>query len=171
MRFIGRAAADYKIHGFEALSLNLSVGLDMTVTDSYNGVSPGSFQAYTDTANLGVGRYNTGYNLTRSQMLEAYLAFNDSWGIHKLDAVAGYSWQNNYQANRSINYFNVKINRIVKRFICIAPLINNLCTDRWRMLPIVLSPFPQTSHPLSSSSTASMHDTLNLCAGQPNHTA
>ena len=107
MRFIGRAAVDYKIHGFEALSLNLSVGMDMTLTDSYNGVNPGSFQAYTDTANLGVGRYNTGYNLTRSQMLEAYLAFNDSWGIHKLDAVAGYSWQNNYQANRSINYFNV----------------------------------------------------------------
>ena len=106
-RFIGRAAVDYKVHGFEALSFNLSVGLDVTVTDSYNGVVPGSFQAYTDTANLGVGRYNTGYNLTRSQMLEAYAAYNESWGVHKLDVVAGYSWQNNYQANRSINYFNV----------------------------------------------------------------
>ena len=106
-RFIGRAAVDYKVHGFEALSFNLSVGLDITRTDSYNGVNPGSFQAYTDTANLGVGRYTTGYNLSRSQMLEAYAAYNNTWGINKLDVVAGYSWQNNYQANRSINYFNV----------------------------------------------------------------
>ena len=107
MRFIGRATVDYKVHGFEAFSLNLSVGLDVTVTDSYNGVNPGSFQAYTDTANLGVGRYTTGYNLSRSQMLEAYAAYDNTWDMHKLDVVAGYSWQNNYQANRSINYFNV----------------------------------------------------------------
>ena len=106
-RFIGRAAVDYKVHGFEALSFNLSVGLDITATDSYNGVVPGSFQAYTDTANLGVGRYNRGYNLSRSQTFEAYASFKESWGIHSLDAVAGYSWQNNYSANRSINYFNV----------------------------------------------------------------
>ena len=106
-RFIGRAAVDYKVHGFEALSFNLSAGLDITATDSYNGVVPGSFQAYTDTANLGVGRYNRGYNLSRSQTFEAYASFKDSWGIHSLDAVAGYSWQNNYSANRSVNYFNV----------------------------------------------------------------
>ena len=107
VRFIGRAAVDYKVHGFEALSFNVSAGLDITVTDSYNGVTPGSFQAYTDTANLGVGRYNRGYNLSRSQTFEAYAAFKDTWGIHSVDAVAGYSWQNNYAANRSINYFNV----------------------------------------------------------------
>lgn len=105
-RFIGRAAVDYKIHGFEALSFNVSAGLDLTVTDSYNGVKPGSFQAYTDTANLGIGRYTTGYNLSRSQTFESYAAFKETWGIHGLDMVAGYSWQNNYQANRSINYFN-----------------------------------------------------------------
>ena len=106
-RFIGHAAVDYKVHGFEALSFNLSAGLDITSTRSYNGVLPGSFQAYTDTANLGVGRYNRGFNLSRSQTLEAYAAFKETWGINALDIVAGYSWQNNYSANRSINYFNV----------------------------------------------------------------
>ena len=106
-RFIGHAAVGYKVHGFEALSFNLSAGLDITSTRSYNGVLPGSFQAYTDTANLGVGRYNRGFNLSRSQTLEAYAAFKETWGINALDIVAGYSWQNNYSANRSINYFNV----------------------------------------------------------------
>ena len=106
-RFIGRAAVDYKIHGLENLRVNMSAGLDITVTDSYNGVVPGSFQAYTDTSNLRVGQYSKGYNLSRSQLLEMYLNYNNAWGIHNLDLMAGYSWQNNYWANRSISYFNI----------------------------------------------------------------
>lgn len=106
-RFIGRVAADYKVHGFEALIFNVSAGLDITRTESYNGVRPGSFQAYTDTDNLRIGRYTKGRNLSRSQLFEAYASYNDTWGIHKLDAVAGYSWQNNFWAQRDIKYFNV----------------------------------------------------------------
>ena len=105
-RFIGRIAADYKVHGFESLSFNVSAGLDITATDSYNGVVPGSFQAAGDTDNLRIGKHTKGYNLSRSQLFEAYAAYNDSWGIHKLDVLAGYSWQNNYWANRSITYYN-----------------------------------------------------------------
>ena len=105
-RFIGRVAADYKVHGFEALSFNVSAGLDITRTESYNGVRPGSFQAYTDTDNLRIGRYTKGRNLSRSQLFEAYASYNDTWGIHKLDAVAGYSWQYNFWAHRDIKYFN-----------------------------------------------------------------
>ena len=105
-RFIGRAAVDYKVHGFEALRFNVSAGLDITATNSFNGVVPGSFQAYTDTVNLDVGRYTKGYNLSRSQLFEAYANYNDTWGIHSLDMLAGYSWQNNYWASRSITYLN-----------------------------------------------------------------
>ena len=106
-RFIGRAAANYKVHGLEDLSFNVSAGLDITATYSYNGVRPGSFQAYTDTANLRVGRYTKGYNLSRSQLFESYANYSPTWGVHKLDVMAGYSWQNNYWANRDIRYFNV----------------------------------------------------------------
>ena len=106
-RFIGRAAADYKVHGFEALRFNVSAGLDITVTDSYNGVRPGSFQAYADTGNLKIGQHTKGYDLSRSQLFEAYASYNETWGMHKLDLLAGYSWQNNYWANRNITYYNV----------------------------------------------------------------
>ena len=106
-RFIGRAAAKYMVHGLEDLSFNVSAGLDITATYSYNGVRPGSFQAYTDTANLRVGRYTKGYNLSRSQVFESYADYSPSWGVHKLDILAGYSWQNNYWANRDIKYFNI----------------------------------------------------------------
>ncbi len=106
-RFIGRAAVDYKVHGFESLKFNVSAGLDVTETNSYNGVRPGSFQAYGDTSNLGVGTYTKSYNLSRSQVFEAYANYSETWGVHTLDLLAGYSWQNNYWANRSINYLNV----------------------------------------------------------------
>ncbi len=105
-RFIGRIAADYKVHGLEALKFNVSAGLDITETYSYNGVRPGSFQAYSDTENLRIGQHTKGYHLSRSQLFEAYANYNETWGIHNLDLLAGYSWQNNYWANRSVTYFN-----------------------------------------------------------------
>ena len=107
MRFIGRVAVDYKVHGFEALSFNVSAGLDITSTDSYNEIVPGSFQAYTDTGNLGIGHNYKGYNISRSQVFEAYADYKETWGKQKLDLLAGYSWQNNNSANRNIAYFNI----------------------------------------------------------------
>ena len=107
IRFIGRVAADYKVHGLEDLNFNVSASLDITDTDSYSGVRPGSFQAYTDTENLRVGQHTKGVIISRSQVLEAYADYKHSWGIHSLDAMAGYSWQNNWAGNRYVDYFNV----------------------------------------------------------------
>lgn len=106
VRFIGRAAADYKVHGFEALRFNVSAGVDITATDSYNGVRPGSFQAYADTENLRIGQHTKGRHVSRSQIFEAYANYNGTWGMHNLDVLAGYSWQNNWWSSRSITYFN-----------------------------------------------------------------
>ena len=105
-RFIGRLALNYKVHGFEALSFNVSAGLDIARTDSFNGVRPGSFQAYADTDNLGIGKYVRGRSISRSQLIETYADFSKTWGKHDVKLLAGYSWQNNWWANRSITYFN-----------------------------------------------------------------
>lgn len=105
-RFIGRIGIDYKVHGLEALRFNVSGSLDLTATSSFNGVTPGSFQAWNDTQNLGIGQHSKGDNLSRSQLLEAYADYSETWGKHNLDILAGYSWQNNYLASRSISYFN-----------------------------------------------------------------
>ena len=107
LRFIGRVAIDYKVHGFEDLSFNVSAGLDVTTTDSYNEIVPGSFQAYTDTGNLGIGHNYKGYDISRSKVFEMYANYKKVWGVHKLDLLAGYSWQNNFSATRNIAYFNV----------------------------------------------------------------
>ena len=105
-RFIGRAAVSYKIHGFEALKLNASSSIDITRTDSFNGVTPGSFQAWTDTDDLGTGKYSKGRNLSRSTLFETYADYSDTWGKHNLSLLAGYSWQNNFVGSRSVTYFN-----------------------------------------------------------------
>ena len=105
-RFIGRAAVDYKVHGFEALRFNVSVSMDYTVSESKSGSRPGSIFAWKDTENKGIGQYSKGYDMARSKVLEAYANYNETWGIHNLDVMAGYSWQNNYWKNRSISYFN-----------------------------------------------------------------
>ncbi len=106
-RFIGRAAADYKVHGLEALRFNVSASLDYTYTDKYNADRPGSYQAYTDSDNIGIGKHSKGYEMSRSMVLEAYANYNETFDdIHNLDVMAGYSWQNNYWRNRSISYFN-----------------------------------------------------------------
>lgn len=106
-RFIGRAAVDYKVHGLESLRFNVSAGVDVTTTDSYNGERPGSFQAYTDTGNLRVGQHTKGSYLSRSLIFEAYTGYNETWGMHNLDLMAGYSWQNSFRANRNVTYYNV----------------------------------------------------------------
>lgn len=107
MRFIGNAQVDYKVHGFEALKFNLSLGMDVSEYNAHNGVNPGSFQAYADTENRGVGQYSETRQFRRNQVLEFYGNFNKEWGIHHLDVMAGYSWQNFYSSDRTVSYFNV----------------------------------------------------------------
>ena len=106
MRFIGNAQIDYKVHGFEALRFNLSLGMDISNTGIYDGVNPGSFQAYSDTEARGWGQYTETSNFRRNQVLEFYANFNKEWGIHHLDVMAGYSWQHFYSSDHSVTYFN-----------------------------------------------------------------
>ena len=105
-RLIANAAVDYKVHGFEALKLNLSVGTDRTWTNSQSGVNPGSFQAEADTENPGYGQYSKSESVSYNDVLEAYANYNNSFGKHNLDVLAGYSWQHIYNGGQSISYFN-----------------------------------------------------------------
>ena len=105
-RFIGSAGIDYKVHGFEALRFNVTASLDWSDYNNKNGSVPGSYQAWSDTENRGIGQYSREWQLRRSQALEAYANYNETWGKHNLDVMAGYSWQNFYGANRTISYFN-----------------------------------------------------------------
>ena len=107
LRFIGSAGIDYKVHGFESLRFNVTASMDLSEYNGKSGVNVGSYQAWSDTENRGIGQYSTNWQLSRSKALEAYANYNETWGIHNLDVMAGYSWQNFYGSNRNISYFNV----------------------------------------------------------------
>ena len=106
-RLIASAGVDYKVHGFESLKFNVTASTDISDYNNKNGSVVGSFQAWQDTENRGIGQYSKEWQLRRSSALEAYANYNETWGIHNLDVMAGYSWQHFYGANRSVSYFNV----------------------------------------------------------------
>ncbi len=107
LRFIGSAGAEYKIHNFESLKLVATASIDWAKSNNQSGVNVGSYQAWSDTENRGIGQYSKGWDLSRSTTFEAYANYNETWGIHNLDLMAGYSWQHFFGSNRSISYFNV----------------------------------------------------------------
>ena len=113
-RFIGSAGVEYKVHGFEALKFNVNASIDWSETNSKSGVNPGSYQAWADTDKLvieavgqGVGQHSTGYQQRKSTALEAYANYNETWGVHNLDVMAGYSWQHFFGMSHDQSYFNI----------------------------------------------------------------
>ena len=106
-RFIGSAGLDYKVHGLEALKFNVNASIDWSESNSKSGVNPGSFQAWGDSENRGKGQYSIGYQQRKSSAIEAYANYNETWGIHNLDVMAGYSWQHFYGMSHDVSYFNI----------------------------------------------------------------
>ena len=105
-RTLGNLTFDYKVHGFEALRFNLNLGMDWAETNEHDGVKVGSVQAYRDSDAKGVGKYTKKMWLRRNNVLDFYANFNESWGDHNVDAMAGYSWQHFYSADRDVTYYN-----------------------------------------------------------------
>ncbi len=105
-RVVGNVSLDYKVHGLEALRFNLNAGLDWSDADEYDGVNPGSFQAMEDGDYKGWGQYTERDKLRRNQVLDFYANYNETWGMHNLDAMVGYSWQHFFAADRDVSYSN-----------------------------------------------------------------
>ncbi len=108
-RFIGSAGIDYKVHGLESLKLVATASIDWSDYNNFSGVNVGSFQAWNDNENRGIGQYSKKWNMRRSTAVETYANYNETWGIHNLDLMAGYSWQRFYGADNGngASYFNI----------------------------------------------------------------
>ncbi len=102
-RSIGNAQLDYKIHGLEDLRLNLNLGYDVAESRGTHYNELGSF------ANIKAGSedaYNNWRTYNANTLLEFYANYNKEFGIHRLDVMAGYSWQRNFVKTSSLNYYN-----------------------------------------------------------------
>ena len=101
-RFIGNAQFDYKVHGFEALRLNLNLGLDWAQSAGITELAKGSEASYHNTNQSGGGSH-TDYDYNRmNTTLEFYADYNKTFAEkHLVDLMAGYSWQHFYNENSS----------------------------------------------------------------------
>ena len=108
LRAIGNLQVDYKVHGFEDLSFNLNLGLDITSTTGNKGNMPGSIFANRDGGDDGKyktrGRYSNYNNLHSNQLLEFYANYNKEVNNHSINAMLGYSWSKNYSETTNRNY-------------------------------------------------------------------
>ena len=108
LRAIGNLQLDYKVHGFEDLSFNLNLGLDVTSTNGNKGNMPGSIFANRDGGDDGKyktrGRYSSYNNLHTNQLLEFYANYNKEVNNHSINAMLGYSWSKNYSETTNRNF-------------------------------------------------------------------
>lgn len=95
-RFIGNAQIDYKFHGLEALRFNLNLGLDYSSSEGTVDTPEGSEQSWHTQTEAGSGRHTEYSQMKKDETLEAYLAYDDTFGKHTVGAMAGYSWQHFY---------------------------------------------------------------------------
>ena len=105
-RFIGNAQFDYKVHGFEALRFNLNLGLDWAKSVGVTELAKGSEASYHNTNQSGGGSHTDYDYARRNTTLEFYGDYNETFGRHNIDLMAGYSWQHFYSESNS-NTFRI----------------------------------------------------------------
>ncbi|MBQ9137405.1 MAG: TonB-dependent receptor [Alistipes sp.] len=111
LRALGNLQVDYKVHGFEDLSFNLNLGLDVTSTKGDKGNMPGSIYANRDGGDDGKyktrGRYSNYSNLHYNQLLEFYANYSKEINNHSINAMLGYSWSKNHSETTNSNFGRV----------------------------------------------------------------
>jgi iron complex outermembrane receptor protein len=106
-RLLGNVTVDYKLRWLPELRLNLNLGLDMAQAKGHKGVNPGSIQALKDDDAKDIGKNERYTNNRTNKVLELYANYAKDFGEHRIDAMAGYSWQHFYTKNDNINYINM----------------------------------------------------------------
>jgi iron complex outermembrane receptor protein len=105
-RFLGNVTVDYKLRWLPGLRLNVNAGIDAAQAQGHKGVNPGSIQALKDDDAKGIGKYERYINNRSNEVLEMYANYVKDLGEHRVDAMAGYSWQHFYKKDDGITYFN-----------------------------------------------------------------
>lgn len=95
-RFLGNVKMDYKLHFLPSVTATVNVGYDYANSNGRNIISenmPNSSYTWN-------GSYTNFSNESYNKLLDAYLTFNQDFGLHTLNLVAGYG----YQYNNSYKY-------------------------------------------------------------------
>ena len=95
---IGNAQFDYTVHGMKDLRAHLNLAYDISESNGSVTINQNSPMSYVwGSKKNGAGEVDPYYQFKSNTLLELYLNYTKKWGIHSLDAMAGYSWQHFYQ--------------------------------------------------------------------------
>lgn len=112
-RHIGNLQADYKIHGFEDLKLNINTGFDILKSDGDVFVPDNSSLAWTSIGRDGQGLKEVYSQRKNNLQLDAFANYTKTISNHKIDIMGGYSWQH-FWKNYADNQTNLTGNKIYK---------------------------------------------------------
>ncbi|MGI4863418.1 MAG: SusC/RagA family TonB-linked outer membrane protein [Janthinobacterium lividum] len=101
LRSIGNVQLDYKLHFLPDLHANVNLGYDITRGSGTNSQSTQLASTYFNlpfaptpaTANARGGYYNAYQQDRHNKLLEFYLNYSKQFGDHRLELLAGYSYQ------------------------------------------------------------------------------
>lgn len=101
--FTGNAQIDYKIHGFEDLSLNLNLGMDYSKSNGTVYIDTTAAFAYDP--QFGGGTNNEYEQEKKNELLDFYINYKKYVASieSNFDVMLGYSWQHFWRRNYSIN--------------------------------------------------------------------
>ena len=88
-RFVGNAKFDYKLHFFPDVTATLNVGIDQAKSKGHSISSPD--MPTSDASWQGV--HNTYSNDNTNKVLNTYLTYKKTFGVHNISAMTGYSYQ------------------------------------------------------------------------------
>lgn len=101
-RFMGNMTADYKVHGFEDLRLNLNMGYD-GLTGTFNKAIPElAGMMYTQNQKNGTGLQDYAKQEKRNTLLDLYANYTHTFAEkHDLNIMGGYGWQHFWKRQNS----------------------------------------------------------------------
>lgn len=93
-RFIGNAAVNYKVHGFEDLQLHMNLGMDYLQSKYTKDVPDKAGMMYTSNMKDGTGLNYDGKQKKRNELIDLYADYRHTFaGKHDFNVMAGYGWQ------------------------------------------------------------------------------
>lgn len=97
-RSIGNAQFDYRFNFLPDLRANLNLGYDLSESEGDVVITDNSPMTWTaGNDKKGFGENSNYRQFKKNTLLDFYLNYNKGFGIHNIDAMAGYSWQHFYR--------------------------------------------------------------------------
>ena len=104
--YILNGDVSYKMHGFEDLTLKVSVGIDGTSYNNRSRTNPEYWGIINDAVAPRVGTYYQSSGYRKNRMLESYAAYKHDFNGHNINAILGYSWEHFYNHDTNETHLN-----------------------------------------------------------------